>query len=229
MIAKYFATSFAMLKVVSAPRVMSICFPISTIWMSFVGFESRSTMLPASFAACVPEFMATATSAWARAGASLVPSPVIATGGPWPASRGYGELHLRGGLGEEVVDTRLGGDGSRGERVVAGYHHGADAHASEFRELLLDAPFTMSFSSTTPSTRAPSQTTSGVRSLAGYVLDDAADLFGNLPASPATKRAMASSAPLRSRRPGMSTPLMRVWALNGTKVALPSSDELGNP
>ena len=36
-------------------------------------------MLPASLAAWVPVFMATPTSACARAGASLVPSPVIAT------------------------------------------------------------------------------------------------------------------------------------------------------
>src|SRR5215468_9801762 len=63
MIAKYFATSFAMLKVVSEPRVISICLPVSTTSMSFVGLESRSTMLPASLAACVPVFMATATSA----------------------------------------------------------------------------------------------------------------------------------------------------------------------
>ena len=39
-------------------------------------------MLPASLAACVPVFMATATSACASAGASLVPSPVIATSRP---------------------------------------------------------------------------------------------------------------------------------------------------
>jgi hypothetical protein len=39
-------------------------------------------MLPASLAAWVPVFMATATSAWASAGASLVPSPVIATRRP---------------------------------------------------------------------------------------------------------------------------------------------------
>src|ERR1017187_8927836 len=50
MMAKYFATSLAMLNVVSEPRVMSICLPISMISMSFVGFESRSTMLPASLA-----------------------------------------------------------------------------------------------------------------------------------------------------------------------------------
>src|SRR5207249_5033264 len=42
-IAKYFATSFAMLKVVTAPRVMSSCFPSMTTSMIFAGFDSRST------------------------------------------------------------------------------------------------------------------------------------------------------------------------------------------
>ena len=82
MIAKYLATSFATENVVSDPRVMSSCLPISTTSMSFVGFESRSTMLPASLAAWVPVFIATPTSACASAGASLVPSPVIATRKP---------------------------------------------------------------------------------------------------------------------------------------------------
>ena len=82
MIAKYLATSLAMLKVVRDPLVMRSCLPIFTISINLVGDESRSTMFPASLAACVPVFMATATSAWARAGASLVPSPVMATS--WP-------------------------------------------------------------------------------------------------------------------------------------------------
>ena len=43
-------------------------------------------MFPASLAACVPVFMAIATSACARAGASLVPSPVIATSFPFACS-----------------------------------------------------------------------------------------------------------------------------------------------
>ena len=80
--AKYLATSLAMEKVVSEPRVMSSCLPISTTSISLVGLESRSTMLPASLAAVVPVFMATPTSAWARAGASFVPSPVMATSLP---------------------------------------------------------------------------------------------------------------------------------------------------
>ena len=87
MIAKYFATSFAIENVVSAPRVMSSCFPISTTSMSLVGLESRSIMFPASFAACVPLFIATPTSACASAGASFVPSPVIATRRPPACSR----------------------------------------------------------------------------------------------------------------------------------------------
>ena len=84
-IAKYFATSFAIENVVRAPRVIRSCLPTSTISISFVGFESRSTMLPASLAADVPVFIATPTSAWASAGASFVPSPVIATIGRSPA------------------------------------------------------------------------------------------------------------------------------------------------
>src|SRR5258708_7519726 len=84
MMAKYLATSLAMLHVVSAPRVISSCLPTSTISISFVGFESRSTMLPASLAACVPVFIATPTSACASVGGSLVPSPVIASRRPRP-------------------------------------------------------------------------------------------------------------------------------------------------
>ncbi len=78
-IAKYFATSFAMLNVVTAPRVMSSCFPSMTTSIILAGLDSRSTMFAASFAACVPEFMARPTSATANAGASFVPSPIIAT------------------------------------------------------------------------------------------------------------------------------------------------------
>ena len=77
--AKYFATSLAIEKVVRLPLVIKSCLPMRTISISFVGDESRSTILPASFAACVPVFIATATSACASAGASFVPSPVIAT------------------------------------------------------------------------------------------------------------------------------------------------------
>src|ERR1035437_1776940 len=81
-IAKYLAISLAMENVVSAPRVMSSCLPMATTSMSLVGLLSRSTILPASLAAMVPVFIASPTSAWASAGASLVPSPVMATSRP---------------------------------------------------------------------------------------------------------------------------------------------------
>ena len=65
-------------------------------------------MLPASLAACVPVFMATPTSAWASAGASLVPSPVMATSLPLACSSLMSaHLGLGRGLGQEVVDARL--------------------------------------------------------------------------------------------------------------------------
>ncbi|MNE55940.1 hypothetical protein D3C80_1508120 [compost metagenome] len=63
MMAKYLATSLAIEKVVRAPRVISSCLPTSTISMTLVGSESRSTMLPASRAAWAPVCMATPTSA----------------------------------------------------------------------------------------------------------------------------------------------------------------------
>ena len=85
--AKYLARSLATEKVVSAPRVISSCLPISTMSISLVGSESRSTMLPASLAAAVPVFIATPTSACASAGASFVPSPVMATSRPPSCSR----------------------------------------------------------------------------------------------------------------------------------------------
>src|SRR5215475_7577583 len=130
MIAKYFATSLAIENVVRAPRVISSCLPISTISISLVGFESRSTMLPASRAATVPVFMATPTSACASAGASLVPSLLIAN---------EPQLVFRGRLGEEIVDPGFSRNRGGSHRVVARDHDGADAHASQLGKALTDA------------------------------------------------------------------------------------------
>ena len=65
-------------------------------------------------AACVPEFMATPTSAWASAGASFVPSPVMATDAPSGLVLAD-DAHLVLGrrLGHEVVHAGLLGDGAR--------------------------------------------------------------------------------------------------------------------
>ena len=76
---KYFAMSFVTLNVVMAPRVIRSCLPTSTTFRIFAGSESRSTMFAASRAAEVPLFIAIPTSAFARAGASFVPSPSTPT------------------------------------------------------------------------------------------------------------------------------------------------------
>ncbi len=49
------------------------------------------------------------------------------------------QLGFGRGLGEEIIDARLGGDGGGGQRVVAGDHHGLDAHPAQFGEAFLDA------------------------------------------------------------------------------------------
>ena len=140
MIAKYFAMSLAIEKVVRAPRVMSSCLPISTTSMSLVGSESRSTMLPASFAAEVPEFIATPTSAWASAGASLVPSPVMATSRPPSCS-----FRMRRILSSGVASARKSSTPASSAMaaavsgVVAGDHHGADPHGAHDVEALAHA------------------------------------------------------------------------------------------
>ena len=119
---------------------MSSCLPISTTSINLVGSLSRSTMLPASLAAWVPEFMATPTSAWARAGASLVPSPIMATSLP----RGLlladvGEFGFGGRFGDEVVHARLRGDGLGRQGVVARDHHRPQAHPPQSLEAFGDA------------------------------------------------------------------------------------------
>ena len=140
MIAKYFATSLAIEKVVSTPRVMSICLPISTTSKSLVGLESRSTMLPASLAACVPVFIATPTSACASAGASLVPSPVIATSFPLACSSLMSRIFASGVASrEEIVNAGFPGDRRRRARIVAGDHHRANAHRAEALKAFTDA------------------------------------------------------------------------------------------
>ena len=97
-------------------------------------------MLPASRAAMVPVFIATPTSAWASAGASLVPSPHIATSLPCACSSRI-SLSLASGVAwaRKSSTPGFGGDGRGGQRVVAGDHHGADAHPAQLGEALADA------------------------------------------------------------------------------------------
>ena len=130
------------------------------------------------------------------------------------------ELGLRRGFGEEVVDAGLGGDRRGGERVVAGDHDGLDAHAAQLGEALLDAAL------------------DDVLELddaehARVVADDqrraaaARDVLRRARGRPSGSAAERLDVPARWRRlrpcaPGASprsTPLMRVCAEKGTKVA----------
>ncbi len=163
MMAKYLATSLATENVVSAPRVMRSCLPISTTSMSLVGFESRSTMFPASLAACVPVFMATPTSACASAGASLVPSPVIATSRPPACS-----LRIRSILSSGVASARK--SSTPASDAIACAVSGLSPVIMTVRMPMARSwskrcrmpSLTMSFRWTTPRISRPSVTTSGV-------------------------------------------------------------------
>src|SRR5262245_5592592 len=220
MIAKYLATSLAMLKVVSAPRVMRSCFPISTISISLVGFESRSTRWPASFAACVPVFMATATSACASAGASFVPSPVIAT--RWPC---VWYSRISRSLSSGVASARK--SSTPASAAIAAAVSGLSPviitvlmptrRSSAKRSRM--PPVTMSLSWAPPRTFAPSATTRGVAPSRATRSTSMRTAFGSSPPCSFTKRSIESAAPFRMRCPSRSAPLMRVVALKGTKRA----------
>src|SRR3569832_1991517 len=90
--AKYFEISFEILKVVKAPRVIRSCLPTSTISMSFVGLESRSTRFPASLAAWVPVFIATNRPPVSRSRISL-----SFAAGAGPGRRRGGDEHRNPG------------------------------------------------------------------------------------------------------------------------------------
>jgi len=94
-------------------------------------------MLPASLAAWVPEFKwATATSAWASAGASFG----AVAGHCHQATLGLvladqGQLGFRCGFGKKVIHAKPSAANRSGsEAVVAGDHHGLDAHTAQFGE-----------------------------------------------------------------------------------------------
>ena len=179
-------------------------------------------MLPASLAAWVPVFIATATSAWASAGASLVPSPVMATRRPCALDvADQLELGLRRGLGQEVVDAGLGGDRGRGERVVAGDHDGPDAHAPELGEALPDAALDDVLE--LDDARAPRRRR---RPRAAWrppwrSCPPTAARSAGKRAAEAARRAPRWRRPRPCGPAGRSrfTPLMRVWAVKATKVA----------
>jgi hypothetical protein len=126
-------------------------------------------------------------------------------------------LVLGRGLGEEVVDAGLLGDGLGGQRVVAGDHHGADAHAPQLVEplahALLDDVLEVDHAE---HPRVRRRRRAGCRRRRDAV-DDAAEVVGDR-ARPAraTQAHRVGRALADDASPSRSTPLMRVCAVNGT-------------
>ena len=195
-------------------------------------------MLPASLAACVPVFIATPTSACASAGASLVPSPVIATSLPSACSRLMSAI-LSSGVAwarksstpaSEAIAAAVSG---LSPVIITVLMPMARRCANRSRM----PPLTMSFRWMTPSTWRPSATTSGVPPARAMRCDVPASAPGPCRPSPAPTSRSRRPRPCGSRgrrRPPApapaavtaagrgtrrSTPDMRVWAVNGTNVA----------
>jgi hypothetical protein len=87
----------------------------------------------------VPVFMATPTSAWAAPAHRWCRRRTSPPACRAPALADELELGLGRRLGKEIVDARFGGDRRRRQRIVAGDHHGADAHPAQGREAVADA------------------------------------------------------------------------------------------
>ena len=137
MMAKYFATSFASEKVVSAPRVISICFPVSTTSISLVGIAVEVDQV-AGLARRLRARLHRERDVGLRQRRRVV-GAVAGHRDQAPALlvlTDQRQLRFRRRFGQEVIDAGLGGDGGRGERVVAGDHHGPDPHAAQLVEAL---------------------------------------------------------------------------------------------
>ena len=182
-------------------------------------------MLAASLAAWVPVFIAMPTSAWARAGASLVPSPVIATRRPRCCCSRISSI-LRSGVASARKSSTpgLARDRGGGARVVARDHHGADAHRPEAREPLGDAELhhvlQVDDAEDLARRRRPRAACRRSRRCAPTPTSRSA---GTAPPCARTHCTTASTAPLRYSWPSRLQPLMRVWALKGTNFARPAS------
>ena len=176
-------------------------------------------MFPASLAACVPVFIATPTSACASAGASFVPSPVIATSRPPSCSR-----LMRRILSSGVASARKSSTPASVAMAVA---------VSGLSPVIITVRMPMRRSSSNRS-EIPCFTTS-LRWITPRIVVPSATARGSrrrrqrprrwtraraVPRRPAPRpNAGPVGGALADRRPSMSTPLMRVCAVKGTSVA----------
>ena len=183
-------------------------------------------MLPASFAADVPVFMATPTSACASAGASLVPSPVIATRPPPSCSR-----RMRASLSSGVASASK--SSTPASAAIACAVSGLSPVTMTVRMPIarsVGEPLLAGRSSRRPSGGSTPSSGAAVRVPHG---DRRAGCrrCAEMRSTAAVQRRCARAAARRadpcgdqrSRRPcaccepsGRSRPLIRVWAVNGT-------------
>ena len=79
----------------------------------------------------VPVPIAIPTSAWASAGASLIPSPTIATTCPLLQPLHLGDLAFRQHAGDDVIDADLPGDRRRRRAPIAGQQDDVEAAGAQ--------------------------------------------------------------------------------------------------
>ena len=105
-------------------KAMAVTTPLSSPLIRVMSADSMATSVP------VP--MAIPTSAWARAGASLIPSPTMPTRLPFGLELFHlAGLGLRQDLGQDAVDTDLFGNGIGGPLVIPGHHDDLKAQLVE--------------------------------------------------------------------------------------------------
>ena len=176
-------------------------------------------MLPASRAAMVPVFMATPTSACASAGASLVPSPHIATSLPLACSSRI-SLSLASGVAwarksSTPASAAIAAAVSALSPVIITVRMPIRRSSAKRSRM---PPLTMSLRWTRPSTCA----VAGHGQRRAAALGDASRRPRCSSARDAAALALTHSRrsrpprPCGSRAPSTSTPLMRVWAVKGT-------------
>ena len=161
-------------------------------------------MLPASLAAMVPVFMATPTSACASAGASLVPSPVMATRRPPACSfliRSILSLGVAWARKSSMPASAAMAAAVSGLSPVIMTVRMPMARNCSKRSRM--PPLTMSFRCTTPSARSRSATTSGVPPVREMRSVMSISSVGTVPPCSWTNSTTESVAPLRMRRPSM--------------------------
>ena len=184
-------------------------------------------MFPASLAADVPVFIATPTSACARAGASFVPSPVIATMRPFDCSSLISASFASGVASARKSSTpassAITAAVTRLSPVIITVRMPMRRSSSNRSRI---PPFTTSLRWITPSTKLSWATTSGVPPARAILSTSSSRRAGILPPCSSTQRLTASAAPLRYCLPSKSTPLIRVVAENGMKVASSSESSL---